>query len=156
MFWKEKISKKLHEIRVLQISNMGLNFLMGNLLKGIDNCLGVVRSVVLGTVSPLDNSFASIRFWSIGISKIYNIKELWNHKLLYLSFHCNFTPFCFLINCVLLLVCKQIEIPYLLTIMLSILLNIYLDGYHLVIYGIEQNIQPILDPFPQKKPIIYV
>lgn len=35
---------------------------LGNLLKGIDKA----RSVVQGTWSPLDNSFAYIIFWSIG------------------------------------------------------------------------------------------
>ena len=111
----------------------------GNLFKGIDNYLGVGWSGagVQGSWSPLDNIFVYIRFWSIGIFKKINFAEMltvadgrggrgqksWKFadvsngwSLIVISNLFVLQTLCYReVN-----ICKQLEIPYFQTVLLSI------------------------------------
>ena len=73
----------------------------GNLLRGIDNCLGAALSVLQVRYKALDSSFSKN---SSSKAKSRFIKTLCNYEIINKLFHskCNFKPFYFLVNYVLL------------------------------------------------------
>ena len=111
----------------------------GNSLRGINNCLVAARSVIKVYQKALDNrsinKLSLFQFKSIkqvtkkvahGKKTHKNAKKNMSNCPLQLKMQ--FTPIFFLINCVLLKenICKQIEVPNLLTVLQSMALIIAL------------------------------